>query len=518
MIKIQPTENYDAIVIGSGIGGMTVASLLTQLGKKRVLLLERHFKLGGYTHAFRRGKYEWDVGVHYIGEMHADKLCRRVMDLVTNSQVLWHRCGPIVERFHFPEGTFEVPDDPAKFKERLIERFPEERKNIIRYFRDVKRCQSWFARFFMSKMLPPFLAKLLTLPGRRLAETITAEYLKNFSSQFLKGILTAQWPDFGAPPEESAFAFHSAVTADFFHGSFYPLGGSGVIAEAVEKIVNDGGGACLVNHDVQEIVVENGKAVGVRAIHKNREVVYRAPMIVSNANAITTFGKFVPEGYCKAEKEQARRVKHGTSAMALFIGLNDDPRNHGFDDANYWFYSTSDHDNQPAKTHPYEVHGGYLSFGSLRNPGMQAHTAQIVTFSQYDLWKQFADSPWKRRGEEYEKLKAEMTEKILQFAERYVPQLRPIIDYVELSTPVTFETFSGHPSGMVYGQMADPNRLNRDQWRISTSLPNLYLAGSDIGSPGVNGSLMASVFTAVKLLGPSAFLKIFGSDKPKKTP
>lgn len=516
MIRVQPTESYDAIVIGSGMGGLTVASLLAQIGKKRVLVLERHFKLGGYTHSFRRGKYEWDVGVHYIGEMHADKLCRRIMDLVTDHQVLWHRCGPIVERFHFPEATFEVPDDPKLFRQKLVEQFPEERRSILRYFRDVKRCQRWFARFFMSKMMAPWLGKLMTYPGRKLAETVTADYLKVFKSPLLKGILTAQWPDFGAPPEKSAFAFHSAVTADYFHGSFYPLGGSQEISTAVDKVVTAAGGACLVNYDVREIIIEDGKACGVRAVHKNQEVVFRAPIIVSNASAITTFGKFVPEGYCKEEKEQARRVKFGTSAMALFIGLKDDPRKHGFDDANYWFYRNPDHDEQLRKSQPYNIDGGYLSFGSLRNPGVEAHTAQIVTFSQYDLWKQFASSPWKRRGEEYEKLKAEMTEKMLQFAEQYVPNLRSIIDYVELSTPVTFENFSNHPGGMVYGQMCDPNRLSKDQWRVATSLPNLYLAGSDVGSPGINGSLMASVFTAVKLLGPTGFFKIFGSDKPKK--
>ena len=62
------SEQYDAIIIGSGISGLTCAALLAQEGKK-VLLLEKHFKVGGWTHTFRRNNYEWDVGIHYIGEV-----------------------------------------------------------------------------------------------------------------------------------------------------------------------------------------------------------------------------------------------------------------------------------------------------------------------------------------------------------------------------------------------------------------------------------------------------------------
>lgn len=507
MIRIQPTENYDAIIIGSGMGGLTVASLLAQLGKKRVLVLEQHFKLGGFTHSFRRGDYEWDVGLHYVGEMHPSTLSRRVMDLVTNKQVLWHRCGPIVERYYFPEGQFQVPDDPGLFRDRLVQKFPDERKNIDRYFRDVKRCQRWFGRFFFSKVLPSLLSKLLTFPGRGLATEVTEHYLSRFQSPWLRAILAAQWPDFGSPPSESAFAIHSAVAGDFFHGSFYPIGGAQEISKAVEKIVLDAGGACLVNHSVQEILVENGKACGVRALHKNKEVVFRAPVIVSNASALKTFNQFVPKGHCRREKRQARRIKKGTSAVALFIGLKEDPKDHGFDDANYWFYESTDHNK---KAEPGRIGGAFLSFGSLRNPGQKHHTAQLITFCDYDYFKEFADKPWLRRGVKYEALKAELTEKMLCFIEPHVPKLRPIIDYMELSTPVTFEKFSAHPAGMIYGQRCDPDRLGKDQWMVATSLPHLYLTGSDVGSPGINGSMMGSVFTAVKILGFGSLPKIMG--------
>ncbi|MFO0940911.1 MAG: hypothetical protein U0930_09090 [Pirellulales bacterium] len=223
---------------------------------------------------------------------------------------------------------------------------------------------------------------------------------------------------------------------------------------------------------------------------------------------MTTFSKFVPDGYCPKEKQQASRLKKGTSAVALFIGLKDNPRNHGFDDANYWIYNSSNHNTNIA---PGEVGGAFLSFGSLRNPSQERHTAQLITFCEYDFFKEFASKPWMRRGEEYEAMKAELAEKMLAFVQPHVPNLRSIIEYQELSTPVTFEKFSAHPAGMVYGQKCNPDRLNRDQWKVGTSLPGLFLTGSDIGSPGINGSMMASIFTVVKILGYGCLPRIMGS-------
>ena len=98
---------------------------------------------------------------------------------------------------------------------------------------------------------------------------------------------------------------------------------------------------------------------------------------------------------------------------------------------------------------------------------------------------------------------------MLDYVEKRMPGLRAIVDYQELSTPLTVKSFTGHWGGGIYGQACDKNRLFRDQWRIKTSLPNLYLTGSDVGTPGVNGAMMAGVMTAAKILGPFGLPRIF---------
>ena len=86
-------SEYDAIVIGSGIGGLAFASIMAKLRKWRVLVLERHFKIGGFTHTFTRpGGWSWDVGLHYVGDMGEGMMGRRLFDFITEGRVSGTRC------------------------------------------------------------------------------------------------------------------------------------------------------------------------------------------------------------------------------------------------------------------------------------------------------------------------------------------------------------------------------------------------------------------------------------------
>lgn len=515
MLRDDYSSSYDVIVIGSGMGGLVAASLLAQVGKRRVLLLERHFKLGGFTHSFRRGEYEWDPGVHYIGEMQDGAMTRRVMDLTTRRGVTWRRIGTPLERLIFPGETFEMPDEPRAFRDALIARFPAERSSIVRYFRDLRRVQGWVMRWFTAKMFPLPIRWAMTWPGHNLVGKTTNDYLaENFQDPLLRAILSAQWPDFGTPPTHSAFGFHGTVAADFLHGGYYPVGGAKEIARHAAMAIEEQGGVCLVSHDVKSILVEGGKAAGVVVQSKGRERIFRAPCVISNAGVGTTFGKLVPPEYCQKERAKVRRLTPGPSAVVLYLGLNDDPRKHGFDEANYWMFSRLDHDYHARyrEGQPERVDGAFLSFCSLRNPSAAdsrvTHTAQIVTLSDHEAWKEFAGTKWQRRGDAYLEKKAEVSERLLEYVEERLPGVRQLVAYHELSTPLSVEDFVNHAGGLIYGQACDSKRLFEDGWPVRTSLPRLLMTGSDVGTPGVNGALYAGVMTAAKALGPFGLSRI----------
>lgn len=484
------------------MGSLTTASLMATVGNKKVLVLEAGPKLGGFLHSFRRDTYNWEPGVHYVSGMNEGSTNRRCMDLVTGGKVRWHQISDYFENFMFPQENFLVSSNAKKYQRELIARFPAEAKSINRYFKDMKSLLGWSTRWYISKQFPDWLAQLVS-SGRKLARRNTKEYLDElFDDPLLKAILTAQWPDFGTPPHESALGFHAIIATAYYSGGYYPVGGpDSMINGAVEQI-SKAGGRCLRRHEVTDILIEDNKAFGVRVKHKKGIKEFFAPKIVSGAGVINTFQKMVASEYATAERQKVRNAITGTSSMNLFLGLNDDPAKHGFADCNYWMYSNTSHlkSATPAGEMP-AVDGAFLSFASMRDPASTSHTAQIVTFSNDTDWAEFAESDWKRRGEEYENRKAEMIEKLLDFVEQYHPSLRELIEHKELSTPLTVKSFLHHPHGQIYGQACTEERMGENEFSIGTSVKNLYLTGTDVVNPGVDAALMSGVMTASKLLG-----------------
>jgi len=134
-------EQWDAIVIGSGIGGLTTAVLLAEHQGKRVLVLERHYEVGGFTHTFRRPGYDWDVGLHYIGQVQDQRFeVRRAFDHLTQGQVKWQAMPDIYDRFLIDGQAFDFTAGSESFREGLKRAFPSETRVIDRYIGAVQAC------------------------------------------------------------------------------------------------------------------------------------------------------------------------------------------------------------------------------------------------------------------------------------------------------------------------------------------------------------------------------------------
>ena len=116
--KKTPEQTWDAIVIGSGMGGMTTAAMLAHFGKK-VLVLEQHYVPGGFTHTFRRKGYEWDVGVHAVGEVTLHTLPGRILHALTEGTLEWASLGEYYEEMYYPDNFDIVSLTPQKFREIL---------------------------------------------------------------------------------------------------------------------------------------------------------------------------------------------------------------------------------------------------------------------------------------------------------------------------------------------------------------------------------------------------------------
>jgi all-trans-retinol 13,14-reductase len=257
-------------------------------------VLERHFKIGGFTHTFTRpGGWSWDVGLHYVGGMGEGMNGRRLFDFITEGRVKWNPLPDVYDVFVYPNLQVRACKGEANFRSALIDAFPKERSNIEQYFRDLRSAIAWTNGYFMAKAAPAPLVWLVRVGNRLMADPsqeITQHYLeRRFRDSQLRAVVTSQWADYGVPPGRSAFATHAVIASHYLNGAWYPAGGAGEIANATGEVIRAAGGELLPNHEVSRILLEDGRAVGVEVnIRKGKQgtrAEFRAPFVVSDAGA-----------------------------------------------------------------------------------------------------------------------------------------------------------------------------------------------------------------------------------------
>ena len=291
-------DQWDAIVIGSGIGGLTTAALLARHAGKRVLVLERHYVAGGFTHAFHRPGYEWDVGVHYVGQLqNPASPVRAALDHLTEGRLEWSAMPEVYDRVFIAGREYQFVAGLERFRDQMKSYFPREHVAIDRYLRAVQSCVRTAPLYFTEKALPRPLARLagglLRAPFLRWARRTTAEVLAEFTgNRELIGVLTAQWGDYGLPPARSSFAAHAMIAAHYLEGASYPVGGAPSIAAAIAPTIEAAGGRIVFNAEVSQVLLDRERrAAGVR-MKDGREL--RASTVISDAGAPNTFGSLLP--------------------------------------------------------------------------------------------------------------------------------------------------------------------------------------------------------------------------------
>ena len=383
------------------------------------------------------------------------------------------------------------------------------------------------SRALSANFMPHFLGFWISLGrrlGSRVATQLTGAYLqKRFRSPQLRALLTSQWGDYGLPPSRSAFAIHATIVGHYLHGAWFPEGGSGRIARSFERGIEAYGGSLHVCQEVTSIIVEQERAVGVRAIDRRgaepREVEYRAPVIISDVGARSTYGRLLPtKGVIGGKTARVRsfvdNLEGDISAVTLYLRLKAPVSSLGIKGENVWVNTDTDHDSLPEQGRgtlegrPSHI---YVSFPSAKSGEGKFHTAEIITFLDDAAFAAWKDRPHGNRGPDYSSLKERIADGLVDLAETAIPGLKALVSYRELSTPLTVEHYTSHPRGRFYGLPAVPQRYRSTLLGPVTPIKGLYLSGSDAGSLGIVGAMMGGVGAATKILGPFGFFRIMAA-------
>lgn len=280
--------NYDVIVIGSGLGGLTCAARLSVLGYK-VGVFEQHYIPGGYATNFKRCGYNFDVSLHGIGGLEKGGNVHNILSACNVMNKITPLKNPIAYSIHYNGELLEIPNDLQKYKELLINRFPFEEKNINKLFKDLHRFSNGFDKFILKRN-----KKFLDISNLDILLFIKWSYKSTYNvikgyvndEEFIK-IFSGLWTYYGLPPKKlSAIYYFIPWISYHIHGKCYIEGGAQALSNSFVKSIEENGGKVHLKCEVESILYDDNKVYGVKL--KNDEQ-YKCNYVVSNANPISTY-------------------------------------------------------------------------------------------------------------------------------------------------------------------------------------------------------------------------------------
>ncbi|MFE5797857.1 phytoene desaturase family protein [Streptomyces sp. NPDC056503] len=508
----EVADAYDAVVIGSGAGGLTTAVCLAKQGR-RVAVFEQHYTAGGYTHAYRRRGWEWDVGIHYVGQLAPREPVRVLSDYLTGGALRWAPLADPYDEYRLAGEVHRAPVGFDAYKAGLIARFPAERAGIEALFRLIARCRATLPALALGRLSGPVarrLARLLraaAVPPEALrpAREVVAGLVRD--ERLRQAVLTPSVLLLADSSSRLPFFLVAVVFEHFRTGAWYPVGGSAAIARAMVEPVRAAGGEVFVRTPVERIELDGTRATGVVLADGTR---VRAPVVVSAAGAHRTYRTLLPRSAAGTQTDPLHGLRDGFPFVLLFLGLDGDPEELGLPrhnvmvtdgDCDAFFDGTGG-----------RTSGLFLSFSSAKDPTWTARypgrsTGEILAYVDPALFASFDGSRLRDREPAYLALKAELGEELLEQLYRQLPRTRGRVAYHELGTPLTAEHFAGWPGGSLYGLAKDVAAFGdgtrpglADRLRPRTEFDGLYLSGQDVLAGGFLGAVTGGLLAAHEAL------------------
>jgi prolycopene isomerase len=489
-------SEYDAIVIGAGVGGLTAGALLARAGRS-VLLVERHDRVGGYAHSFRRGPYVFDSAVHLVGGCEpvafegGGIIHQLLSELGVRDRCHFERIDPCYAAV-YPGLTLTAPGDLEEFERLYADEFPSERKGLREFLQECLNIRQETQRAaelggpYQVMRRPERFPALLRYRRATLGEALDA----GIDSPRLKAALATLWPYLGLPPSRVSFLYFATMLMSYLADrAYYCRGSFQRFADALALALERSGGELLLRSSVRRIRVEGGRVLGVVLENGQR---IDAPVVVSNADASQTVLELVGEAaFSRRFVTSLRRMKPSLSAFVAYLAV-DIPLSERDLAHETFFYSSWDHDHAWRTSCEAAPTWFSMTVPTLADPGLAPegeHQLILTTLVPYAT-----PSGWRAD-------KARMTERIVDMAERHVAGLRDRIRLLETATPRTMERYTRNTAGAIYGWELSPSQVGPG--RLSHSLPveGLHLAGhwTQPGG-GIYGVVTSGIQTAREVL------------------
>lgn len=535
-------NDLDVIVVGAGLGGLSTAAYLSAAGKN-VLLLERYTALGGSSHVFqRRGRWEFDCGVHFVGGCGQGDVVSNIFGgLGLNDRIEWLPMDPAgFNRIIGPGFELATPFGWDAYRENLLAAFPGERRAVQRYHGTLRRIGEAMDRY-TSQGSGSGLVRWMQGAGMA-APAMGIPY-----SAFLAGCgfspraiaaLSVECGAFASTPDEVPAGAMAAYYQDYVGGgSYYPKGGGQMLAAGFADVVRTHGGQIRTSAGVERIIIENAQVQGVEL--ESGEII-RAGTVVSDADAIKTFTELVGLQHLpRIMRERVKRWKMSRPLINGFFAVNQDissqpnsnyfaipswddatsmrsllklqreaSKGKGFSDGVSWARDFADR--QPM----FVQSSSRRDLSNRRAAPDGGATIEVQTIVPYSpsLWD-YADDEVEsgsyRANTRYREIKKIVLDGMLQRLEQSFPGASDNVEFAELGSPATQERFVGNSGGAPFGLRQSVTQLGPLRAGVNTPISGLYAVGTNSAyGPGTVGSMLSGVHAASRITGQDLVEKI----------
>ena len=522
----RSARKLDAIIVGSGLGGLSTAACLAAAGKS-VLVLEQHEIVGGCSQTFRRkGIWEFDCGVHYVGGCvpGSDGTIPTVLrGLGVEDRIAWSKLDDAgMDTVHFPEHQFRVPTSWEGLTDNLRRCFPADADGLAKCVAELRRIGEGADRINDVPHSVGVVLPLLKRPLEALAIARGLEFpIGHLFDRCKLGLearaaLLALVHLHNTPPSRTPALLVAVLLRHYFKaGAYFPTQGGQVLAANLVEVIRAHGGIVRTKIRVQSIDVDSGRVQGVTLTDGER---VRADIVVSNADAHRTFQNLIdPRHLSRRTVDRIQRFRRPHSIFSMYLGADIDlsrtrPATNYILHDRYDIQTTYDLLDRGqwdpkgwlAISSPTLKTGGVRHYGPAGYSAIEMFTAVPAEYAFWGGGDPMAGTGYKWSSV-YRDRKAEIEGVLLERTLRALPELRGHVVWQESATPLTHERFT--LSRMPYGpenakdQIGPFRRLS-----VTTEIGGLYLTGASTAFLyGVAFTLRGGVGTASAILGRNLF-------------
>ncbi|MFC1607189.1 phytoene desaturase family protein [Candidatus Latescibacterota bacterium] len=497
-------DQYDVIIIGSGIGALTTGNLLAKHGK-RVLMLEQHSIAGGYCTSYERRGCIFDVPVAMTNMRKGDAIERLFTYIGVNKTLEFIEIDKLA-RIVGPDITFEWYTDTYKLEYELISKFPHEEQALKRYFKTLRDLWEEMDNAHYNPTLLQMLTYPVLFPKLVKYNNDTFEQFANrfFKDEKLKELLGKEAITLGLAEDKiSALYYIGMIMAYAQGGIWYPKGGFQKMSDAFVDCFREAGGELRLKSRVKKIIVENRKATGVELDTGEK---FHAPIVISNADTKKTFLELIDSGHLKKKfTQKIQNLTQSYSGFVVKLGVKmpiDELKNYA------WFFhfpeygsskkmlDLADRDKIDIDNCSFSIETAALMVDESETKGVNVISLVVlpVSYRAMDTWRS-ADK------EQYNALKEELADKLIKKAEAHIPDLSRNIVVRDICTPLSYERYTSATNGGWYDIAATPAQSLTNKLGPKTPIKGLYLTGAkSILGAGLVGAIFAGLNTADTLM------------------